>query len=63
MTTTGYESYSRPQLDTMVKDIESNLRQERWASDGTGLRAEIARSAVREFERQLAKIRLTIQQS
>lgn len=43
----------------MIARFECDLRQERWASDGDGLRAEIARANVRHFEKQIIALRST----
>jgi hypothetical protein len=51
-----YATYSREKLESMRDNIEAHRRHEQWASDGDHLRAEIARAAVRECDRQLAKI-------
>ena len=48
-----YVTYSVEELRSMVSSIESDLRQEEWASNGGGLRAEVARANVAEFRRQL----------
>ncbi len=56
---TGYETYTKEERAEMIKRIESDLRQEKWASEGNDLRAEIAQANVREFERTIKKIRKT----
>lgn len=56
----GYESYSQEELNKIISSFESNLRGERFAAERTGLRAEIARANVREFEKQLRVLRFLV---
>ncbi len=56
----GYETYSRDELVEMDRKLAGDLRQEQWAADGTGLRAEIAQANVREIGRQRAAIQAAL---
>lgn len=56
---TGYESYSAAERAELIRRLESDIRQESWAAEGDGLRAEVARANVREFRRRIEAIRRT----
>lgn len=56
---TGYETNTPEERAEMVRRLEADLRQERWSAEGDGLRAEVARANVREFQRQIETIRRT----
>lgn len=56
MCQTGYESYTSEERKQLLDDLQKQLKQEQWCSEGDGLRAEIARATVREIQRQIQKI-------
>lgn len=51
-----YDNYSKQELAKMDDDLLKQWGQERRASQGTGLRADTARAAVAEIERQRKEI-------
>lgn len=57
--TTGYETYTQKERDQLIADYSANLRDELRNVDVDGLRGEIARSNVREFQKQIERIKNT----
>jgi hypothetical protein len=55
-----YETYTREELVALDTRMLEDWRVERRVSDGDGLRAEVARANVREFDRQRKLIQAEI---
>jgi len=56
-----WDTYTTGELDEMVRREESEIKSDRWAAEGNGLRAEIARSHVRTREANIRAIRAALQ--
>ena len=59
-TSTGYESYTVPELIALRSGIDASIESLRVTSDGEGLTAEVARANRRELYRQQTAINATI---